>query len=156
MTAHSRTSKLSVPLHRIPKVHALCVKCGSSTKALFGTAQAAGYHRRHRCIDIHCDATFYTLADYRDGTVKTSPLPFKDRVLADFELAERDAWWAEAAVIVCSEDTAMLNRLDSQARIAFGTPEQSRTKRQAILVKYLTELNKTLERIEAQPGETNG
>lgn len=77
--------KISVPRSRIPKLTATCPRCGGPTGTLMSQAFADGYHRRHRCKNIHCDFKFYTLTSYYGGKAQVASLPFPDRELTEAE-----------------------------------------------------------------------
>lgn len=86
---------MSIPRHRIPKIKAECLACGSmNVSTVMSTPHAAGYHRRHLCNE--CDAPFYTLARYDGSGYDRKDKPFKDRPLTPWEQQQRIEWAAEA------------------------------------------------------------
>lgn len=143
-----KTPKILVPKSRIPKVHPVCVKCSGPTKAVFGTAFAEGYHRRHVCCDSACGASLYSLASYESPVVQYMTKPFKDRALTELEMFKRDQWWDEEANY---QVTTEVTPLDVPARIreALGKEESKRNPIDQYLIKkhdeVLTYLRNTIE-----------
>lgn len=144
------TIKSLIPRTRIPKVVALCPSCGKGTKILTATPYAEGYHRRHRCRDIFCDHVFYTLATYDTGEVASSPLPFQDRALTEYEVELRARWWAEDADTY--EVTTEVNRVPLLQRMAsaIDKPEKERSPTDRFLVDCMNKVNIALADFEAR------
>lgn len=156
-------TKFSVPKSRIPKLQALCPKCGASARSLMSQAYADGYQRRHACTRLSCGHKFYSLAPYNGGEAQVSTYPFRDRPLTEAEESLRMRWWAEevensnASLPSIVEETITRKvtadtRLATIERMAIAvlTPEEERTHTEIFLADMHSVIEKELEQMDAQ------
>lgn len=140
--------KIPVPHSRIPKVYVICPVCQSGTKAIMATPHAAGYHRRHRCLDPTCRHAFYTLAPYDGGDVEQQALPFKDRALTEVEEEQRLQWWVEEGK--AEAVTVVVTIPDFMYRMATALikTDANRTEADALMISVYEELKKEVEALD--------
>lgn len=161
------TSKFSIPRSRIPKISAICIKCGSGTRTAMSQPFADGYHRRHLCRNIKCDYSFYSLTPYNGREAKVAPLPFHDRPLSLAEENQRMKWWAEEVensqvsmpvVTTQGNDKPGVDpKLATIKRIAIAIlkPKEARTQTEEFLADMHSVIENELEQMDAQEKEEN-
>jgi hypothetical protein len=155
-----KPEQVRVPRTHIPKLNAVCTECGGACRTIMAEPFADGYHRRHKCRE--CDYCFYTLSPYEKGTPGVSPFPFKDRPLAEFEVARRVKWWTDAMTkhvaptfdmpVVTSqgkEDTTY-DPFIERIVLALDTPQEDRNEAETLIVQIYTALKQKVELIDAQ------
>lgn len=147
-----KDQKFTIPRRKIPPFHPICPICNGGMKTIMSSPFADGYHRRHRCRNIHCDATLYSLASYHLPDVQVSHTPFKDRALTDDEMHERLQWWREEDELL-ERVTQYLapQQFLNQIQEAYSTPPDQRDEIKQFIVAACDAIQTELKNMASKP-----
>lgn len=145
--------KFSIPKRKIPLFYPICPICQGGMSTIMSSPHADGYHRRHRCRNIMCDTTVYSLTPYDQGNPEMSHVPFKDRALTDAEVHDRLQWWKEEDKLLEEVTDKIPSSFIRQVSEAYATVPGKRDEAQQFIVATCDAIQEELSKMTASKGE---